>query len=141
MPSSLTKLQPTLVALGLFAAPLALPAQAAAVPHLDDGARLLQQARIPLAQAVAVSDAAVPNGRAREVDLVRYRHKLVYNVDAGRVDVAVDATTGVVVAIRADDRGQVRRVERRQEQRHAQRRLTRIEHKHDGGRPELHYRR
>ena len=58
--------------------------------RLDDGKDLAGQAAISEAQA-------------NEVDLEHRAGRLVYTVDVGAKDVKVDANTGQVVAVDADD--------------------------------------
>jgi uncharacterized membrane protein YkoI len=47
--------------------------------------------------------AAAASGALNEVDLEHRAGRLVFNVDVGSHDVEVDATTGDVVAVDADD--------------------------------------
>jgi uncharacterized membrane protein YkoI len=70
--------------------------------RLDDGKDLAGQAGISEAQAIAAARSAVP-GDLNEVDLEHRAGRLVYNVDVGAKDVKVDASTGEVVAVDADD--------------------------------------
>src|SRR5262245_41203160 len=70
--------------------------------RLDDGKDLAGQASITEAQAIAAARGAA-SGALNEVDLERRGGRLVYNVDVGANDVKVDATTGDVVAVDADD--------------------------------------
>jgi hypothetical protein len=101
-----------------LAASVAAPAHATGGTHIDDGARLLPKTKISIAQAVAASSATVRVGRVHEVDLEYFRHVLVFNVDVGHTDVAVDASTGQVLAVRANDvRRRAIHVERRHDRR------------------------
>lgn len=70
--------------------------------QLDDGAGLLSQAGITLEQAIAAAQSAA-SGTVGEVDLEDYQGKLVFNVDVGDKDVKVDAASGNVLAVAADD--------------------------------------
>ena len=70
--------------------------------RLDDGKDLAGQAAITEAQAIAAAQSAA-SGALNEVDLEHRGGKLVYNVDAGAKDVKVDASTGDVIAVDADD--------------------------------------
>lgn len=74
----------------------------AASGQLDDGAGLLPRAGITLEQAIAAAQSAASGG-VGEVDLEDYQGKLVFNVDVGNKDVKVDAATGNVLAVTADD--------------------------------------
>jgi len=69
---------------------------------LDDGKELLPQATITLERAVAAAQGA-ESGAIGEVDLERYRGRLVFNVDVGDKDVKVDAATGEILGAVADD--------------------------------------
>jgi len=75
---------------------------AASGTRLDDGKDLLGQARISESQAIAAAQGAV-SGALNEVDLERYKGRLVFNVDVGSKDVKVDAADGSVVGTPADD--------------------------------------
>jgi uncharacterized membrane protein YkoI len=75
---------------------------AGASSRLDDGKDLAGQAAITEAQAIAAARTAA-SGALNEVDLERRAGRLVYNVDVGAKDVKVDASTGQVVAVDADD--------------------------------------
>ena len=77
-------------------------AGASAPSRLDDGKDLAGQAAITEAQAIAAAQSAAP-GALNEVDLEHRGGRLVYNVDAGAKDVKVDASTGDVIAVDADD--------------------------------------
>jgi uncharacterized membrane protein YkoI len=70
--------------------------------RLDDGKDLAGQAAISEAQAIAAAQTAA-SGALNEVDLEHRGGRLVYNVDVGAKDVKVDASTGRVVAVDADD--------------------------------------
>src|SRR3954451_24035317 len=69
---------------------------------LDDGQDLASQARISKAQAIAAARRAA-SGPLNEVDLEHLGGRLVYNVDVGDKDVAVDADSGAVLQVDADD--------------------------------------
>jgi uncharacterized membrane protein YkoI len=71
---------------------------------LDDGASLLPQAGITLEAAVQAARGAA-SGALGEVDLEYLGGKLVFNVDIGNQDVKVDAASGAVLSIDADDEG------------------------------------
>src|SRR4051812_23686467 len=70
--------------------------------RLDDGQDLAGQAGISEAQAVHAARSAA-SGALDEVDLERVDGRLVYNVDVGASDVKIDANTGAVIAVDADD--------------------------------------
>ena len=70
--------------------------------RLDDGKDLAGQARITEQQAIAAAQTAA-SGALNEVDLEHRAGRLVYTVDVGAKDVKVDASTGRVVAVDADD--------------------------------------
>jgi uncharacterized membrane protein YkoI len=70
--------------------------------RMDDGKDLLPQAKITEQQAIAAARTAA-SGALNEVDLEHRAGRLVFNVDVGSHDVKVDATTGEVVAVDADD--------------------------------------
>lgn len=70
--------------------------------RLDDGKDLVSQARITEQQAISAARSAA-SGDLNEVDLEHRNGRLVFNVDVGRNDVKVDATTGTVVAVDHDD--------------------------------------
>jgi uncharacterized membrane protein YkoI len=70
--------------------------------RLDDGKDLAGQAGISEAQAIAAARGAA-SGDLNEIDLEHRDGVLVYNVDVGSNDVKVDAATGTVVAVDADD--------------------------------------
>jgi uncharacterized membrane protein YkoI len=70
--------------------------------RLDDGKALLGQAKITERDAIAAAQGAA-SGALNEVDLEHYQGRLVFNVDVGRKDVKVDATTGEVLAAPQDD--------------------------------------
>jgi uncharacterized membrane protein YkoI len=69
---------------------------------LDDGKDLVSQAKITQRQAEKAAQSAA-SGSLNETDLEHYRGDLVYNVDVGSKDVKVDASTGKVLAVNADD--------------------------------------
>lgn len=69
---------------------------------LDDGQDLLPLAQISIAEAVQAAQAAA-SGPIGEVDLEYLGGTLVYNVDVGRHDVKVDASSGQVLAVDLDD--------------------------------------
>jgi uncharacterized membrane protein YkoI len=75
---------------------------AAASGTLDDGEELLPQASISLERAVAAAQGAA-SGSLGEVDLEFFAGALVFNVDVGDKDVNVDAATGDVLGVVADD--------------------------------------
>lgn len=70
--------------------------------QIDDGQDLLPQAGITLDRAIAVAQTAA-SGPLGEVDLEHYQDRLVFNVDIGDKDVKVDALSGAVLAVDADD--------------------------------------
>ena len=70
--------------------------------RLDDGKDLASQASVTEAQAIAAARSAA-SGALNEVDLEHRDGTLVYNVDVGAKDVKVDAQSGKVVAVDADD--------------------------------------
>jgi uncharacterized membrane protein YkoI len=70
--------------------------------RMDDGKALLPQARISEQRAIAAAQTRA-SGALNEVDLERRDGRLVFNVDVGAHDVKVDAGTGDVVAVDADD--------------------------------------
>ena len=72
--------------------------------EIDDGAELLDQATISLADAIASAQAAA-SGALGEVDLKTYEGQLVFNVDIGDKDVKVDASDGTVLGWVSDDDG------------------------------------
>jgi uncharacterized membrane protein YkoI len=69
---------------------------------LDDGKDLASKAGITEAQAISAARSAA-SGALNEVDLEYRDRTLVYNVDVGAHDVKVDAKSGKVVAVDADD--------------------------------------
>lgn len=81
-----------------------LPGRAAgsAPGTLDDGAELLPNARISLADAIGAATSAA-DGAVGEVDLEYWHGSLVFNVDVGDDDVKVDASTGAVLGAESDD--------------------------------------
>ena len=72
--------------------------------QIDDGAELLGQATISLEEAIAAAQAAY-SGALGEVDLEKYKGRLVFNVDVGPTDVKVDAADGTVLGDESDDSG------------------------------------
>lgn len=68
----------------------------------DDGKDLLPQAGITIDQALAAARSAA-SGPVGEVDLEYHHGKLVFNVDIGDKDVKVDANSGSIVSVDADD--------------------------------------
>lgn len=85
-----------------FAGGAAALAGSSAPSRLDDGKDLAGQAGISEAQAIHAARSAA-SGALNEVDLERRDGRLLYNVDVGDKDVKVDANSGEVVAIDADD--------------------------------------
>ena len=69
---------------------------------LDDGQDLLPLAQITIDEAIAAAQGAA-SGAIGEVDLQYLGDTLVFNVDVGRHDVKVDAASGEVLAVDADD--------------------------------------
>lgn len=69
---------------------------------LDDGNNLLPRAGISLSRAVAAAQTAA-TGAVDEVDLEYWNGTLAYNVDVGSNDVKVDAASGAVLDVSADD--------------------------------------
>jgi uncharacterized membrane protein YkoI len=78
------------------------PTGAGGPSRLDDGKDLVSQAKVSEQDAIAAAQSAA-SGSLNEVDLEHLGDKLVYNVDVGAKDVKVDATTGDVVRVDADD--------------------------------------
>jgi uncharacterized membrane protein YkoI len=76
--------------------------QPVAAGTIDEGQSLLSQAGITLDQAIQAAQGAA-NGKIGEVDLEYYHGTLIFNVDIGGHDVKVDAATGEVLAVEADD--------------------------------------
>jgi uncharacterized membrane protein YkoI len=70
--------------------------------RLDDGADLSAKATITEKQAIAAAQAST-TGTLNEVDLEYAGDRLVFNVDVGAHDVKVDAQSGELVSIDADD--------------------------------------
>lgn len=70
--------------------------------RLDDGRQYVSQAKVSEQQAIAAAQTRA-SGRLNEVDLEHSGASLVYTVDVGSHDVKVDATSGDVVAVDADD--------------------------------------
>lgn len=75
-----------------------------AAGSLDDGASLLPQAAITLDAAIQAAQGAA-SGKLGEVDLEYLGGKLVFNVDIGNQDVKIDAASGEVLSVDADDEG------------------------------------
>lgn len=75
---------------------------AVAAGTLDDGQDLLPLAPITIDEAVAAARGAA-SGSIGEVDLEYVGGVLVFTVDVGRHDVKVDAASGEVLAVDADD--------------------------------------
>jgi uncharacterized membrane protein YkoI len=75
---------------------------AVAAGTLDDGQDLLPLATISLEQAIATAQGAA-TGALGEVDLEYVDGTLAFNVDVGEHDVQVDAQTGDILAVAADD--------------------------------------
>jgi uncharacterized membrane protein YkoI len=71
---------------------------------IDDGQSLLPRAGITLEAAIQAAQGAA-SGELGEVDLEYVAGVLVFNVDIGNQDVKVDAATGEVLAVDADDEG------------------------------------
>jgi uncharacterized membrane protein YkoI len=72
--------------------------------RLDDGKQLVSQAKITEGQAIAAAQTRA-SGALNEVDLEHASGRLVFNVDVdvGAGDVKVDAATGQVLSVDADD--------------------------------------
>ena len=70
--------------------------------HLDDGADLAAKVTITEKQAIAAAQTRA-TGALNEVDLEYAGDRLVFNVDVGDHDVKVDAQSGEVVSVDADD--------------------------------------
>jgi uncharacterized membrane protein YkoI len=69
---------------------------------LDDGAELQPQADISLEEAIATAQGAAP-GAVGAVDLEYVAGILAFNVDVGDQDIHVDAASGAVLSVNADD--------------------------------------
>lgn len=69
---------------------------------LDDGSELLSRAGISIDAAIAAAQGAAP-GAIGEVDLEYVSETLVFNVDVGNQDVKIDAGTGAVLSVDAED--------------------------------------
>jgi uncharacterized membrane protein YkoI len=69
---------------------------------IDEGKDLQSQAGISLGEAIQAAQGAA-SGPVGEVDLEYLNGTLVYNVDTGKHDVKVDANSGEVLAVDADD--------------------------------------
>jgi uncharacterized membrane protein YkoI len=78
------------------------PASGAPASRLDDGKQYLSQAKVSEADAIAAAQTRA-SGALNEVDLEQHNGQLVWNVDVGSHDVKVDAASGDVVAVDADD--------------------------------------
>jgi len=72
--------------------------------RLDDGQRLLSDADISVEDAIAIAEGAA-TGRVDDIELERLGDRLLYQVEVGRSEVFVDANSGEVVAVEADDDG------------------------------------
>jgi len=72
--------------------------------EIDDGAELLSETTISLAEAIAAAQ-AVYSGALGEVDIEKYKGQLVFNIDIGPKDVKVDAADGTVLGFAEDDHG------------------------------------
>jgi uncharacterized membrane protein YkoI len=90
------------LAVGATATAFASSRGASGGSRMDDGQDLLPQAKITEAQAIQAARTAA-SGDLNEVDLEHLDGKLVFNVDVGKHDVKVDASTGDVVRVDADD--------------------------------------
>ena len=73
-----------------------------AASRLDDGMQFATRATISEQQAIAAAQARA-SGSLNEVDLEQADGRLVFNVDVGAHDVTVDAATGRVMSVDADD--------------------------------------
>jgi len=69
---------------------------------IEDGATLLPQASITLEEAIAAAQGAA-EGAVGEVDLEYVGDRLVFSVEIGEHDVAVDAADGSIIAVDFDD--------------------------------------
>ena len=72
--------------------------------EIDDGAELLSQTTISLAEAIAAAQAAY-SGALGEVVIEKYKGRLIFNIDIGPKDVKVDAADGTVLGFVEDDHG------------------------------------
>ena len=72
--------------------------------HIDDGADLLDQTTISLEEAIAAAQGAY-SGALGEVDIEKYKGRLIFNIDIGVKDVKVDAGDGTVLGFEEDDHG------------------------------------
>ena len=70
---------------------------------LDDGEELLPRADISIEEAVDAAQATDPDGAVGEIGLEAFEGRLVFNVDVGETDVKVDAATGDILSVDADD--------------------------------------
>lgn len=70
--------------------------------HPTDWRLYASQAKVSEQQAIAAAQTRA-SGKLNEVDLEHRGASLVYNVDVGSHDVKVDAASGDVVAVDADD--------------------------------------
>ncbi len=69
---------------------------------LDDGADLLPRASISVDAAIEAAQSAA-SGVVGEIDLEYVAGVLVFNVDIGTQDVKVDAASGAVLSVDAED--------------------------------------
>lgn len=72
------------------------------ISRLDDGSGLASKATLTEQQAITIAQTRA-TGALNEVDLEYAGDRLVFNVDVGVKDVKVDATTGEIVSVDADD--------------------------------------
>ncbi len=70
--------------------------------RMDDGKQFASQAKVSEAGAIKAAQTRASGG-LDEIDLEKAGGKLVYNVDVGSRDVKVDASSGEVVSVDADD--------------------------------------
>jgi uncharacterized membrane protein YkoI len=70
--------------------------------RLDDGKDLLSQSKITEQQAISAAQSKA-SGDLNEVDLEHLDGRLVWNVDVGKTDVKVDASSGEVVSANTAD--------------------------------------
>ncbi len=92
------------VALGLTGGGIAVAAGGGngGPSRMDDGKQLASQAKVSERAAIKAAQTKA-SGALNEVDLEKAGGKLVYNVDVGSHDVKVDADSGEVVSVDADD--------------------------------------
>lgn len=92
------------VALGLAGAGIAAAAGdgSGGPSRMDDGKQFASQAKVSEAGAIKAAQTRA-SGALNEVDLEKAGGKLVYNVDVGSNDVKVDASSGEVASVDADD--------------------------------------